>query len=78
MIFTELRLALTVPSLPRPKNTARVTSSPSVEKSSSESRLRKVTSSLMPTMNRGFGWALASSSYTAFTWAGVNSFELRP
>ena len=62
MIFTELRLALTVPSLPRPKNTARVTSSPSVEKSSSESRLKKVTSSLMPTMNRCFGWAFDSSS----------------
>ena len=35
MIFTELRLALTVPSLPRPKKTARVTSSASVEKSGS-------------------------------------------
>ena len=35
MIFTELRLALTVPSLPRPKNAARVTSSASVEKSGS-------------------------------------------
>ncbi len=58
MIFTEFLLAPTVPSLPRPKNTARVTSSGSVENFGSQSRLRCVTSSTMPTVKCRFGCRL--------------------
>jgi hypothetical protein len=78
MIFTELRLALTVPSLPRPKKTARVTSSVSVVNSGSYSRLKRVTSSTMPTVKCRFGCGLANSAKTAAAWAGVNSFDDRP
>ena len=78
MILIEFLLAPTVPSAPRPKKRARTVLGSSVEKCGSHSRLVWVTSSLMPTVKWFFGLALAASSRTAFTMAGVNSLEERP
>src|SRR3990172_8579200 len=77
MIWTEALLAPTVPSLPSPKKTAR-TPGGSVRKLASTARLVRLTSSTIPTVKRGFGAPLASSSKTAFTMAGGNSFEASP
>ncbi len=77
MIFTEFFAAPTVPSEPSPKKTADRWSS-GTRKVRSGVRDRWVTSSTMPTVNRGFGAALASSSKTAFAIAGVNSLEDNP
>ena len=68
MILMVLRLALTVPSLPRPKNTAcRDARSASVWRSASHSRLVPPTSSWMPivTSCRGSGRA----GYLEKVWA---------
>jgi hypothetical protein len=78
MILIEFLLAPTVPSAPRPKNTARTTSGGSMSSSRSQSSDRPVTSSTMPTVKWRRGRALDSSSYTPTTIAGVNSFEERP
>ena len=78
MILIEFLLAPTVPSAPRPKKTARTTSGSSIEKSGSTSSDSRVTSSMMPTVNCGFGCGLASSSKMARTMAGVNSLEASP
>ncbi len=77
MIFTEFLAAPTVPSEPSPKNTAERWSS-GTRKSASGVSERWVTSSTMPTVNRGFGSGLASSSKTAFAICGVNSFDDSP
>jgi hypothetical protein len=78
MILIEFRLALTVPSLPRPKNTARMTSSGSVENERSTARLVFVTSSTIPTVKWFLGSATSSSANTAAAIAGVNSFDESP
>ena len=78
MILIELRFALTVPSLPRPTNTARITSSGSVVNERSTGRLVPDTSSTMPTVKWFFGSSASSSAKTAAAMAGVNSFDERP
>ncbi len=78
MIFTELRVALTVPSAPNAKKTARTTSSGSVVKDGSTSRLECITSSVIPTEKCRRGDSLVSSSRTPAAMAGVNSFDDRP
>jgi hypothetical protein len=70
-------LALTVPSEPRPKNTARVVAGSSMSRSS-YGRLDPETSSLIPTVNRGRGEVRASSARTPATIPGVNSFDDSP
>ena len=76
-IFTVLRTELTVPSLPSPKKTVRVTSGVSVEKSLLKCRLIRLTSSRMPTVKwrRGRGSAILSKIAAAM---GVNSLEESP
>ncbi len=78
MILIELRFALTVPSLPSPKNTARTVPSDSVRKSVSTGKLRCVTSSTIPTVKCVGGSGSIRASKTAFAIAGVNSFDDRP
>src|SRR5439155_1473993 len=78
MILMEFLLAPTVPSAPRPKNTARTTSSASMSSASSKGRDRWVTSSTMPTVKCFFGRGLFNSPKTALTIAGVNSFDDNP
>ena len=78
MILIELRFALTVPSLPRPTKTARITSSGSVVNERSTGRLVSVTSSTMPTVKWFFGSSASSSAKTAAAMAGVNSFDESP
>ncbi len=78
MILIEFLFALTVPSLPSPKNTARTVSGSSVSNVGSTGRLVPVTSSTIPTVKWVFGSSRASSSNTALAIAGVNSFEDRP
>src|SRR5579863_2357236 len=70
-------LALTVPSDPRPKNTARVVAGSSMSRSS-YGRLKPETSSLIPTVNRGRGAGRSSSAKTPATIPGVNSFDASP
>ena len=71
-------LLLTVPSDPRPKNTARVTSSASMSNPSATGSDRWVTSSLMPTVKRRRGAGASSASKTDLAMAGVNSLEESP
>ena len=78
MILMEFLFAPTVPSEPRPKNTPRCTSFGSMSRSASYGSDRCVTSSMMPMVKWFFGAGLASSSKTAFTMVGVNSFDDRP
>ncbi len=78
MILMLALLADTVPSAPRPKKRARVTSSGSRSKSGSTSRELPDTSSRMPTVKRRRGDGAAMLSNTAFTIAGVNSFDASP
>ncbi len=78
MILIEFLLAPTVPSEPRPKKTARLTSSGSMSNSGSTASDVCVTSSTMPTVKWFLGFSLASSSSTALSIAGVNSLEERP
>ena len=77
-IFTEVLLAPTVPSDPRPKNTARSPSASSVEKPVSTGRLVRETSSAIPTVKWLRGRSAARLSSTALAIAGVNSLEARP
>ena len=71
MILIEFLLAPTVPSAPRPKNTARTRSSASMSKSASTGIEVCVTSSTMPTVKWFFGPSRrTSSSKTAFTMRG--------
>ena len=71
--------APTVPSEPRPKNTARTVSGGSMSSARSYGRLVPETSSVIPIVNRRLAAARApSSSSTAATIAGVNSFEDSP
>ena len=77
MIFTEFFAAPTVPSEPSPKNTAEMCSL-ATWKSVSGASDRWVTSSLMPTVNRGLGFGFANSSKTAFASCGVNSLDESP
>jgi hypothetical protein len=62
MILIEFLFAPTVPSAPRPKNTARTTSSGSTSNSGSTGSDKCVTSSTMPTVKCAFGFALHISS----------------
>ena len=78
MILMLFLLAPTVPSEPRPKNTARNTRSDSVANERSTARLVRETSSVMPTVKWLRGAAADSSSNTALAMAGVNSFDDRP
>ena len=78
MILIEFLLAPTVPSAPRPKNTARTVSAGSTWNVSSTASDSPVTSSTMPTVKWRFGAPFASSSKTALTIAGVNSLDPRP
>ena len=78
MILIEFLLAPTVPSEPRPKNTARLTPSISALKLRSGSSDRWVTSSMMPTVKCGFGSLFFSSSKTALAIELLNSFDDRP
>ena len=78
MILMEFLFALTVPSLPRPKKTARTTSSGSGANEASTGRLVPLTSSTIPTVKWFFGGSAASSSNTAAAMAGVNSLDDRP
>jgi hypothetical protein len=57
---------------------ARTTSSRSMSKDSSTSRLRWVMSSWMPTVKKRLGSALARLANTDLTMAGVNSLEDSP
>jgi len=70
MIFTLFLFAPTVPSEPKPKNTARTTSSGSAAKRASTARLSCETSSSMPTEKPFFGSGFFSSSNTALACAG--------
>ena len=70
--------APTVPSEPRPKNTARTVFGGSMSSEASYSRLVPETSSVIPTVNRRLGRSFRSSSNTAATIPGVNSFDERP
>ena len=70
--------APTVPSEPRPKNTARTVSAGSMSSDGSYGRLRPDTSSVMPTVNRRRGRSRASSANTPAIIAGVTSFDDRP
>ena len=70
--------APTVPSAPRPKNTARTVSGGSMSSEASYGRLVPDTSSLIPIVNRRLGRSRPSSSSTPATIAGVNSFDDRP
>ena len=70
--------APTVPSEPRPKNTARTVSAGSMSSDGSYGRLRPDTSSMMPTVNRRRGRSRASSANTPAIIAGVTSFDDRP
>ena len=78
MILIVFLFAPTVPSAPRPKKTARVRAAGSMSKSRSKGSEVWVTSSVMPMVKRRFGSSFASSSKTAFTMAGSNSFEEIP
>ena len=78
MILIEFLFAPTVPSAPRPKKTARATSSGSMSKAGSHGSDVCVTSSTIPTVKWFFGALFESSSKTAFTMAGLNSFDERP
>src|SRR5215831_13457886 len=78
MILIEFLFAPTVPSAPKPQNTQRTVSSPSIEYAGSYARLVWVTSSLMPIVKWFFGASLLSSSKIPLTIAGVNSLEERP
>ncbi len=78
MILIEFLLAPTVPSAPRPKKTARLTSSGSMSNSWSTASDRCVTSSTMPTVKWFRGVAADRLSKTAFACAGVYSFDDRP
>ena len=78
MIWIEFLFALTVPSDPRPKNTAFLRSVGSMSIESSHGSDRWVTSSTIPTVNCRFGAGFAISAKTPATIAGVNSFEERP
>jgi hypothetical protein len=77
-IFTEVLLAPTVPSDPRPKNTARRLSGSSVENEASTGRLVWETSSAMPTVKWLRGVSAARPSRAALAMAGVNSLEASP
>src|SRR5579875_1288132 len=70
--------ALTVPSEPSPKNTARVAAGSSMSRPSSYGRLSPETSSLIPIVNRGRGAGRASSAKTPAAIPGVNSFDDSP
>ncbi len=78
MILMEFLFALTVPSEPRPKKTARTVSGDSVEKERSQGSELPETSSTIPTVKWFFGRSLPSSAKTPATIAGVNSFEDSP
>jgi hypothetical protein len=78
MILIVFLFAPTVPSEPRPKKTARTIASGSMSKSAGTVREVWVTSSTIPTVKCFFGFSFASSSNTARTIAGLNSFEDRP
>ena len=77
-MIVEFLFAPTVPSAPRPKNSARTTSFGSMSKLASTVRLVCVTSSLMPTVKPCLGRGCFSSSNTALAIAGSKSFEDRP
>ena len=79
MILIEFLLAPTVPSAPRPKNTARTTSAGSMSKLGSYGQ-REV-GDVVDDADREVALraaACASSSKTALTIAGVNSFDDSP
>ena len=78
MILMEFLFAPTVPSAPRPKNIALVTSGWRMKNVGSTSRLVWVTSSTMPTVKPFLGSLFLSSSKTALTMPGVNSLEDSP
>ena len=79
MIFTDALFAPTVPSLPRPKNTAETSPAGGWRRNErSIGRLRRVTSSTMPTVKCGFGRGAASSSKTGLTIDGVSSLDDSP
>ncbi len=77
MILIEALLAPTVPSAPRPQNTA-CTARLGTVKVGSTSSERPPTSSRMPTVKVGRGLAASSSSRDALAIAGVNSFDDSP
>ena len=77
-IFVEFLFAPTVPSAPRPKNSARTTSGGSMSKLASTARLVCDTSSLMPTVKPCFGAGFFSSSKTALAIAGSKSLDDKP
>ena len=70
--------APTVPSEPRPKNTARTVPSGSMSRDGSYGRLVPDTSSVMPTVNRRRGRSRANSASTPAAMLGVSSFDDRP
>ena len=78
MILIEFLLAPTVPSAPRPKNSASNVPGLASEISSPTGSERFVTSSVMPTVKCSFGASAARFSKTARIWAGVVSFDERP
>ena len=78
MILAEFLLAPTVPSEPRPQNLQDTVSADSVTRGSWTSRLRCVTSSLTPMVNRCFPFSSFMLSNTALIWAGVTSRPARP
>ena len=74
----EFLFAPTVPSAPRPKNSARTTSGGSMSKLASTARLVCDTSSVIPIVNPRFGSGFFSSSKTVLAIAGSKSFEDKP
>jgi len=70
--------APTVPSAPRPKNTARSVSGASTSSVASYSRLVPLTSSVIPIVNRARGRSRRSSVRTPAAMPGVNSLEESP
>ncbi len=78
MILIEFLLAPTVPSAPRPKKRASNVPGLASEISSPTGSERKVTSSVIPTVNWLRGSAAERFPYTASICAGVVSFDERP
>ncbi len=78
MILIEFLLAPTVPSAPRPKKRASKVPGLASEISSPTGSERKVTSSVMPTVNWFLGSFIFRFSKTASICAGVVSFDERP